>query len=71
MRIATPLGEDFLLIKSLSVTEALSTLFQFKVTLLHEEPAAGYEPTIVDVKKILGRNVTVGNVKKSKSGKRT
>ncbi len=62
MSIATPLGEDFLLIKHLSAAEELSTLFQFEIELLHEETEAGTEPTIVDVQKILGQPATVTDV---------
>jgi type VI secretion system secreted protein VgrG len=59
MSIATPLGEDFLLINKLKATEGLSELFRFEVEMLHEENEAGYEPTIVDIRKILGETVTV------------
>jgi type VI secretion system secreted protein VgrG len=59
MSISSPLGEDFLLINKLTATEGLSELFRFEVELLHEENEAGYEPTIVDIRKILGETVTV------------
>ena len=59
MYIATPLGEDYLLINRLAATEGLSRLFSFEVELLHEEENPGFEPTIVDAKQMLGQGVTV------------
>ena len=35
--ISTPLGEDYLLINQIAVTEGLSRLFSYEVELLHEE----------------------------------
>src|SRR5687767_1337967 len=59
MSIATPLGQDYLLINRLAATEALSKLFSFEVELLHEETSPGFEPTIVAAESILGQGVTV------------
>jgi type VI secretion system secreted protein VgrG len=59
MSIATPLGEDFLLIDHLSGTESLSSLFEYKLKLFHEETEAGEKPTIIDTTKILGQNVAI------------
>jgi type VI secretion system secreted protein VgrG len=59
MSIATPLGEDHLLINSFRVTEALSKLFEFEAELLHEENDAGGKPTVVDAQSILGQPVTL------------
>src|SRR3982751_1740945 len=59
MKILTPLDEDFLLINKLSATEALSSLFEYDVELLHEEDEAGEEPTVVDIEEILGQNVSI------------
>ena len=50
--IATPLGEDTLLLASLSGQEAISRLFRFELELLSEEPA-------IDFSAIVGKNVTV------------
>jgi type VI secretion system secreted protein VgrG len=59
MYIATPLGDDYLLINRLAATEGLSRLFSYEVELLHEEVAPGFEPTIVDETQMLGQGVTV------------
>jgi type VI secretion system secreted protein VgrG len=59
MSIATPLGEDFLLINKLSATEALSELFKYDVELLHAETESGNQPTVVDISKILGKPVVI------------
>lgn len=61
MVISTPLGEDFLLIDRLTATEEISSLFSYEVGLLHEEEAGTYDskPTVVDVKSILGKEVTI------------
>ncbi|MGI8468498.1 MAG: type VI secretion system Vgr family protein [Pyrinomonadaceae bacterium] len=59
VQITTPLGEDYLLINKLTATEALSTLFNFEVELLHEEMEVGYKPTIVDVQQIIGQEVEI------------
>lgn len=59
MSIATPLGEDYLLINRISATEGLSRLFSFEIELLHEEENPGFEPTVVAAESMLGRAVTV------------
>ncbi|MEZ5425018.1 MAG: type VI secretion system tip protein TssI/VgrG [Pyrinomonadaceae bacterium] len=59
MSIATPLGEDYLLINRISATEGLSRLFSFEIELLHEEDSPGYEPTVVKAESMLGQAVTV------------
>ncbi len=59
LNITTPLEKDFLLLQSLNASENLSELFRYELELLHEETADGYEPTPVDVQKILGQPVTV------------
>lgn len=56
MQITTSLDDDYLLINKLSATEALSTLFNYEVELLHDEgDSSGHDPTIVDPQKILGQ----------------
>lgn len=57
--IATPLGEDFLLLNRVSMTEEISELFSCEVELLHEETEDSYEATDFDVTSILGKGVTV------------
>jgi type VI secretion system secreted protein VgrG len=64
MKISTPLGEDYLLINKLSASETLSELFQFNVELLRGENEASDEPTIINVKKILGKMVSIKIVQK-------
>ncbi len=59
LRVATPLGEDFLLIKRLRSREGLSQLFHYDLELLHEEDFAGSEPTLVDPQKVLGQAMTI------------
>ena len=59
MVITTPLGEDFLLINRFVATEEISSLFSYEVELLHEEEAPGFEPTAVDVKSLLGQDVSI------------
>lgn len=59
LKITTPLGKDFLLLNKLTANEALSKLFSFEVELLHDEDAAGYEPTIVDPQRIVGKSVSI------------
>ncbi len=59
MNIATPLGEDFLLINRFNASEGISELFRYDIELLHEEVDPSYTPTVVDPKKILGQAVTV------------
>jgi type VI secretion system secreted protein VgrG len=50
--IATPLGKDKLLLKTVTVTDQLGKPFQIKAELLSDEPA-------VDFLKILGKGVTI------------
>ena len=50
--IATPLGKDKLLLKSLAMTEQLGRPFVMKAELLSEEPA-------VDFLQLLGKAVTI------------
>ncbi len=59
LKITTPLGEDHLLIKRIRSREAISQLFSFEIDLLHEEDAAGAEPTPVDPQAVLGQAMTV------------
>ncbi len=64
MSISTPLEFDFLLINSFETTEELSRLFEINVELLHEESEEGTEPTIVDIKRILGQGVSIAITQK-------
>lgn len=50
--LATPLGEDALLLAGFSGREAISELFSFHLDLLSEKPA-------VDFSRIIGQNVTI------------
>lgn len=59
LKVATPLAEDFLLIKRIRSREALSQLFRFDLELLHEEEEEGTEATLVDPQSILGQSMTV------------
>ncbi|MGI9034513.1 MAG: type VI secretion system Vgr family protein [Pyrinomonadaceae bacterium] len=59
MQIRTPFDDDYLLINKLTAAEAISTLFNFEVELLREEAESGYQPTIVDVQKIIGQEVEI------------
>lgn len=59
LKITTPLGEDFLLLNRLTATEEISSLFSYEVEVLHEEDEPGYEATTIDVKKLLGKEVSV------------
>jgi type VI secretion system secreted protein VgrG len=59
LSIATPLGEDFLLINRITATEGLSSLFLFEIELVHEETKAGFKATNVEATSILGQAVTV------------
>lgn len=60
MTFSTPgFAEDFLLINKMSATEGISELFRFDVELLHEESKKGDEPTVLDVKKILGQGAGI------------
>ena len=59
MRIATPLGKDFVLINTFVAHEGLSELFNIDIELLKEEDQATFEPTVIDPKDIIGKGVTV------------
>ena len=59
LAIATPLGEDFLLLNKFKATEEISRLFSCEVELLHEENEEGHEPTEVDPTAIIGKGVTI------------
>ena len=59
LAIFTPLGKDFVLLNRFTATEALSELFKIEAELLHEEPEAGYNPTVIDPKSLLGKGVTI------------
>lgn len=59
LRISTPLGKDFLLIKRLRCREGLNQLFRIEVELLHEENTAGTTPTTVDPTKLLGNPMII------------
>lgn len=59
LSITTPLGEDFLLLNSLSLDEGISRLFTCEVQLLHEENEEGFEPTDVEINSILGQGVAI------------
>ncbi len=59
LNISTPLGEDFLLLNRLTATEEISALYEYEVELLHEEDAPGFEPTPIDVTKLLGQAVVI------------
>ena len=59
MRIATPLGKDFVLISTFTATEGLSQLFNIEVELLKEEAEPGITPTLIDPKSLIGKGVTI------------
>ena len=59
LKIATPLGEDYLLLQRLAAKEGLSQLFEYELELLHEENEADDKPTFIDPNKILGKAVTI------------
>ena len=52
IKIDTPLGPDVLMLKSLSGNEAISSLFNFRLELLSEDPSISYDD-------IVGQNVTL------------
>jgi type VI secretion system secreted protein VgrG len=60
LQIATPLGKDFLLLNKFQAQEGISSLFRFELDLLHEETEASSEPTVIDVKRIMGHPMVVG-----------
>ena len=59
LQLSTPLTKDFFLIKRVRCREGLNQLFRIELELLHEENAAGTEPTVVDPKKVLGNPMIV------------
>jgi uncharacterized protein involved in type VI secretion and phage assembly len=59
LKIATPLGEDYLLLQKITFTEGLSKLFEGELELWHDEGIAE-SPTFINPEKILGKPVTVG-----------
>ena len=59
LKIATPLGKDYLLLDNFTATEGLSQLFSIEADLLHEENDSSFNPTVVDPKSIVGKGVTI------------
>ncbi len=59
LKIATPLGDDFLLLQKINFSEGLSKLFEGKLELWHDEELND-TPTFINPEKILGKAVTVG-----------
>lgn len=59
LRITTPFDDNYLLINSITGTEAISQLYSYKIELLHEEKEGFTIPEVVDHKKILGQAVSV------------
>lgn len=54
LQLSTPLNKDFFLVRRIRCQEGLNQLFRIELELLHEENSEGYEPTVVDPKKVLG-----------------
>src|SRR5690606_20215935 len=54
-----PLGKDYLLLNSFNAEEGLSQLFTIEAELLREEAEAGFTPTVIDPKSLLGKGVTI------------
>ena len=59
LSITTPLGKDYLLLNSFNAEEGLSQLFTIEAELLREEAEAGFTPTVIDPKSLLGQGVTI------------
>lgn len=59
MRIATPLGKDYLLINTFTAYESLSQLFSIDIELLKEENEVTFTPTTIDPKSLLGKGITI------------
>lgn len=59
LKIATPLGKDFLLLDNFTATEGISQLFSITADLLHEENDTSFAPTVIDPKSIVGKGVTI------------
>lgn len=73
LKLSTPLGKDFLLIERLRCREGLNQLFSIELDILHEEQAEGFNPTVVDPDKLLGKPMSVeveqpGSVKRYFNG---
>ena len=57
---ASPLGKDFLLIKSFRAEEGLSKLFRLELELLHDNGNdRSEEPTVIEPNKIIGQGITL------------
>ena len=59
LSISTPLEKDFVMLKSLSVTEGMSQLYKIHVELVHEEDEDGKHPTSVDIQQLIGETITI------------
>ncbi|CAN5783450.1 type VI secretion system spike protein VgrG1b [soil metagenome] len=59
LKIKTPLGDDFLLIESMTATEGISQLYSIEAELVHAEEEEGYVPTTVGNQQILGKGVSI------------
>ena len=59
LKIATPLGDDYLLLQRIVASKELSQLFHYGLELWHEETEENDEPTYIDPAKILGKPVTI------------
>ena len=70
MSIATPLGDDVLLIRKLVAREEMSGLFTYDVELLHEEAKSGRKAKTINAPEILGQSVTIA-VNQDDGGSRT
>jgi type VI secretion system secreted protein VgrG len=59
LRVATPLKQDELLIKSLSAREGISQLFEIELELLHEETDHNGGPYSIDPNDLIGKAIAV------------
>ncbi len=59
LQLATPLAEDYLLIKRLRCHEGLNQLFRIEVEMLHEEATEGLTPTAIDPKDLIGSPMVI------------
>lgn len=57
LKVATPLGDDVLVLRSFTATEAVSTLFHVYLELLHETSEG--PPHVVDIQQILGHPIGI------------
>ena len=64
IKIATPLGEDMILVEAMSVSEEMSKLYSIELDLVHAEEEMDYKPTTVPPANILGKPVAI-SVKQS------